>query len=543
MATAPFVVRSRPGIKRDGTKFEGDFYVDGQWVRFQRGLPRKIAGYKTISNFLTEISRGLRTYTQDGYTYVHSGSSSYLERFTLDQNGNASAVSDRTPVTLLKNDNNAWQFDVLFDSISLQPSNKIIAQVAKNNATLYNTEGGQVFVGDLRTTDRLEEVALPAGFSASGGICVLHPYLTVFGTDGAIGWSVPGNPYDFSSIGSGNARVAAQKIVRGLPLRGGPGNAPAGLYWSTDAVVRCSYVGGNQIFQFDTISSQSSILSPNSVIEYDGVYFWVGVDRFLMFNGVVRDVENNMNINHFFEGLNRQYAQKVFAWKVPRFGEIWWAYPRGNATECTHAVIYNVREQTWYDTELPNGGRSAGEFATQFATPLLTGTKFYGVNLDPGIRTTQAGDIRTTQLGDIRITYINNNYKLWQHEVGVNEVDVNNINAIQSYFETADISSAVLSGRSKSLRCELVEPDFVQSGDMTVQIVGRANARAKEVYSEAMVFPDVATTPQEQVVFFKEIRREMRFRFESNIINGDYQMGQVLAHVGEADGTILGATV
>ena len=78
---------------------------------------------------------------------------------------------------------------------------------------------------------------------------------------------------------------------------------------------------------------------------------------------------------------------------------------------------------------------------------------------------------------------------------------------------------------------------------MTVQIVGRANARAKEVYSEAMMFPDTATTPQEQVVFFKEIRREMRFRFESNIINGDYQMGQVLAHVGEADGTILGATV
>lgn len=543
MTTAPFIVRSKPGIKRDGTKFEGDFYVDGQWVRFQRGLPRKIGGYKTISNFLTEISRGLKTYTQDGYTYVHSGSSSFLERFTLDQNGNASAVSDRTPVTLLKNDNNVWQFDVLYDSISLEPANKIIAQVAKNNATLYNTEGGQVFVGDLRSTDRLEEVGMSGGFSATGGICVLHPYLTIFGTDGSIGWSVPGNPYDLTGIGSGNARVASQKIVRGLPLRGGPGNAPAGLYWSTDAVVRCSYVGGNQIFQFDTISSQSSILSPNSVIEYDGIYLWLGVDRFLMFNGVVRDIENNMNINHFFEGLNRQYAQKVFAWKVPRFGEIWWAYPRGDATECTHAIIYNIRENTWYDTELPNQGRSAGEFATQFATPLLTGTKLFGKNLDPGIRVTEAGDIRTTIDGDIRITYINNNYKLWQHEVGVNEIDATEVNAIQSYFETADISMAVLQGKSKSLRCELIEPDFVQTGDMTVQIVGRANARAKEVYSEAMVFSDVASTPQEQVVFFKEIRREMRFRFESNIVNGDYQMGQVLAHVGEADGTILGATV
>jgi hypothetical protein len=543
MASLPLVLRPKPGIKRDGTKFEGDYYVDGQWVRFQRGLPRKIAGYKVVSNYLSEISRGLKTYTENGYTYVHSGSETYLERFTLDQFGNASAVTDRTPVSIIPNEYNAWQFDVLYDSISLQPSNKIIAQVAKNNLTLYNAEGGQVFVGDLRATDRLEEVPVPAGFSAAGGICVLHPYLTVFGTDGAIGWSVPGNPYDLTGIGSGNARVAAQKIVRGLPLRGGPGNAPAGLYWSTDAVIRCSYVGGTQTFQFDTISSQSSILSPNSIIEYDGVYFWLGVDRFLMFNGVVRDVENTMNINYFFDNLNRQYAQKVFAWKVPRFGEIWWAYPKGNATECTHAIIYNVKEQTWYDTELPNEGRSAGEFTTQFATPLLTGTKFYGFNPNPDIRITEAGDIRTTITGDIRITYTNDNYKLWQHEVGVNELDLNTVNAIQSYFETSDISNAVLQGRNKSLRCELVEPDFVQVGDMTVQIVGRANARSKEVYSEPMTFSDVATTPQEQVVFFKEIRREMRFKFESNTINGDYQMGQVLVHIGEADGTVLGATL
>jgi hypothetical protein len=542
MSTSPLILRSKPGIKRDGTKYEGDYYVDGQWVRFQRGLPRKIAGYKVVSNFLSEISRGLKTYTENGYTYVHSGSEGYLERFTLDQNGNASAVSDRTPVVLNVNANNAWQFDVLYDSISLEPSNKIIAQVAQNNATLYNSEGGQVFIGDLRATDRLEEVGIPSGFSATGGVCVLHPYLTIFGTDGSIGWSVPGNPYDLTGIGSGNARVASQKIVRGLPLRGGPGNAPAGLYWSTDAVVRASYVGGTQTFQFDTISSQSSILSPNSIIEYDGVYFWLGVDRFLMFNGVVRDIDNNMNINHFFDGLNRAQAQKVFAWKVPRFGEIWWAYPRGNATECSHAVIYNVREQTWYDTELPVGGRSAGEFTTQYATPLLAGAKFYGINLDPGIRLTEAGDIRTTMAGDIRITYTSDNYKLWQHEVGVNEVDVSTINAIQSYFETADLSAPVLSGKNKSLRCELVEPDFVQTGDMTVQIVGRSNARAKEIYSEAMVFSDIATTPQDQVVYFKEIRRELRFRFESNTINGDYQMGQVLIHIGEADGTVLGAT-
>jgi hypothetical protein len=77
---------------------------------------------------------------------------------------------------------------------------------------------------------------------------------------------------------------------------------------------------------------------------------------------------------------------------------------------------------------------------------------------------------------------------------------------------------------------------------MTVQLVGRANARAKEISSEQKAFVQTPSTPYEQVVYFKEIRREMRFRFESNIINGDYQMGQVIAHIEEADGTVLGAT-
>jgi hypothetical protein len=41
-------------------------------------------------------------------------------------------------------------------------------------------------------------------------------------------------------------------------------------------------------------------------------------------------------------------------------------------------------------------------------------------------------------------------------------------------------------------------------------------------------------------VYFREIRRELRFKFESNTINGNYQMGQIIAHVEPATGTMLG---
>jgi hypothetical protein len=541
MATTPVILKSLPGIKRDGTRYEGDYHVDGQWVRWQRTLPRKMGGYTVVSRYLPEISRGIKTFTENGQTYIHSGGEDFLVRFTLNETGNSSLITDRTPTTYNNNADNLWQFDVIYDTQSIPAANMIVAQVAPNAGCLCNTDGGQIFLGPMTGTSPLVEITtFPAGVSATGGVVALHPYLIYFGNDGTIGWSVAGAPTNLTGVGAGNARVAGQKIVRGLALRGGPGNAPSGLFWSADAVIRGSFVGGQEVFQFDTISPESSILSAASVIEYDGQYFWLGTDRMLMFNGVVREIPNNLNINYFYDNLNRAEAQRVWAFKVPRFGEIWWCYPRGTATECTHAIIYNLRENTWYDTELPNGGRTAGEWSPLYAAPLLCGLE--QSSFVPNNRVTENGDLRVTQDGDQRIVTPEEGYKVWQHEYGVNEIDGQFITAVPSFFETADMSMLTPSGGSKNkwIRVESIEPDFVQSGNMTVQLTGRANAKALEVSSPERVIFAQPTTPYEQVVFFKEERRELRFKFTSNTINGDYQMGQIIAHIGEADGNILG---
>ena len=605
------ILRSQPGIKRDGTKFDGDFYTDGQWVRFQRGLPRKIGGYRSISKYLTEISRGFMSFTQQLLQYCHSGGPSTLERFTIDASKNASLVSNRTPVSvaatgtvtltggaagavngitvngvqimsgavafivdlsttaaavatninlftsspdytavavgpvititavtangttngyavvpsvttitatstdmaggsdaLTASDANKWMFQAVFDSSTAY--NALLAHVAPNGRCLCNDVGGQIFYGDLLGTAPLKSVQLPAGANVTGGIVALHPYLFYYGTAGIIGWSVAGEPTNLTGSGSGIARVWSQKIVKGMPLRAGAGSAPAGLFWAYDAVIRATFSGGPTVFQFDVIASDTSIMSADSVVDYDGVFFWVGVDRFFMFNGVVRDVPNQLNINYFLEGLNPQQHSKVFAWKVPRFGEIWWAYPKGDATECTHAVIYNVRENTWYDTALPESGRSAGGYNNAFAAPILV-------------------DAVPTASG----------YRTWVHEQGVDMIDGTLAEPVQSYFETADLSP-VAQGSNEYLRISTIEPDFVQNGPMTVQVTGRANARAPEVYSSIFTFPDQASQPYEQIVMLKEQRRELRLRFESNALYGDYQMGQIIGHLETGDKTVLG---
>ena len=612
MAESTLILRSDPGIKRDGTKFEGNFYTDGQWVRWQRGLPRKMGGYRTTQKYLTEISRGFSTFTQQGFIYCHSGGEASLERFTIDGTGNSSIITDRTPTVLAatgtvtltggaagsvdtitvdgvnimsgavsfstdlattatavasninahastpeytavavgavitisaasgagstpngfevlatattittsttdmaggsfaltSSPQNLWMFDYQYDSSTNQ--NYLIAHVSPNLACICNDEGGQIFYGEVLGTGKLESVNLPPDANCTGGVVSLHPYLFYYGTDGIIGWSVPGEPTNLTGAGSGLARVWGQKIIKGLPLRAGSGSAPAGIFWAFDAVIRATFTGSSTVFQFDVIATDTSILSPQCVVDYDGVFFWAGVDRFLMFNGVVREVPNQMNLNWFFDGLNPKQKSKVFGFKVTRYGEIWWCYPRGQATECTHAVIYNVRENTWYDTELPNGGRSAGQFNNSFAAPILTGVEDTG----PG-------------------------YRVWTHEQLTDEYDGPNIRPIRSYFETADLSS-VAQGRNEYVRITAIEPDFIQSGPMTVQVTGRANARAPEVFSSVFTFPEQATVPHEQIVMLKEQRRELRVRFESNAVYGNYQMGQIIGHMESGDKTVLG---
>ena len=287
MASQPYTIKSLPGIKRDGTRLENGFYVDGQWCRFQRGLPRKMWGYRTLSTQMPEISRGLNGYNQDGTLHLLSGSKSYLTQFEINANGNVTGIFNRTPSGFAADDRNLWTFDVNFDSVGVAAGAYVFAHPGKNLNQIDGTATSTMYWGLVNGTAVLTANTAPA---VSGGVVSLYPYVFVYGSDGYVAWSVANNPNDWTNTGSGDGYVTSQKIVAALPLRAGPGNAPAGLFWSLDSLIRCTFVGGDTVFQFDTLTSQSSILSSQSPIEYDGIFYWCGVDRFLMFNGVVREI-------------------------------------------------------------------------------------------------------------------------------------------------------------------------------------------------------------------------------------------------------------
>ncbi len=499
----PVKINSAPGIKRDGTRLEGDNYIDGQWCRFQRGRPRKIGGYRVVTSTLPELTRGMTSLSADELQYIHLGGAAELGQYTVNNSGSFVGFNDRTPAAYGSNVNTLWQFDHFYDSVAV--ATDIIAHPGGNLNALDSTDEFEIYLGPVTTNSLL--VASGLGV-VSGGAVTIGPYLFFYGNDGMIGFSPVNNP----TLSGTKAFVTQQKVVKGMSLRGA-GAGPAGLFWSLDALIRASFVGGTPVWEFDTLTSDISILSSQGVVEYDGVYFWPGVDRWLMYNGVVREIPNPFNVNYFFDNLNFAHRQKVFGFKVPRFGEIWWCYPRGSATECTHAIIYNVREGYWYDTELPLSqhaslpGRTAGIFAKVYSKPFMV-------------------DADDTGGGA---------FTLWQHETGVDRIDGAQIDPIPSHFETAEIGMAISeqAASNAELRVDRVEPDFVQVGDMTLEVHGRANSRAPIITltEDTVVFPATAATPTQETVKLKAIRRLMSFKFSSNTQGGDYEFGECLASI------------
>jgi hypothetical protein len=385
-----------------------------------------------------------------------------------------------------------------------------------NNSQTVGSSGTPVAFSGSATTTLTTSAAMTTGavtvtfdnnISVSGGAVMLHPYLFVYGNNGLIQNCAAGDFSNWVSADANANNVSTGKIVKGMPLRGGT-TSPAGLFWSLDSLVRVTYApstvnGINFYWKYDLLTSQTSILSSQGVIEYDGMFYWAAVDRFLSYNGVVQEIPNNANQNYFFDNLNYAQRQKVWCTKVPRWGEIWWFYPRGDATECTDAIVYNVREKVWYDAgEAPGARRSAGTFSEVFRKPIWGGN-----------------EVNTT-----------GKYTLWQHETGTDEVYTTQVNAIRSSFETNNLGwvtggpgNPQLAGDNRWLRLERVEPDFVQSGDMNLYVTGQGYADDADQISAPYVFNKSTLK-----IDMREQRRLLRLKFESNTFNGDYYMGKIL---------------
>ena len=492
-------LRCQSGIKKDGTSTEGNFWNEGVWTRFYRGLPRSMLGFRSMTSAYPGPSRGLYVNLDpSGFLDIFSGSSAALNvgQFTTD--GFGSGITDITPSGFASDVNNVWQFDSFYNSNG-GGQVSLIAHAAPNLANISNNIATPVYYGNITSTSALTPAydntsPTPLVFEVSGGVLSLGPYVVAYGSNGLVAWSDINNPALFPLANQANP--TSTKIVKGMSIRGS--SAPAALLWSLDSVLQMSFTGGDTVWSFSTLTDQSSILSSSAVVEMDGIYYWPGVDRFLTFNGTLRELPNEMNLDYFYSNLNFSQRQKVYGFKGTKWGEICWCAPMFGSTECNWMFVYNVRENTWYDTPLPTDGRSAAYFAQSWQYPIM-----FGANQRSGA------------------------YQLYQHEYGYNDILGNQVNAIPSYVISADLSIIgggipPISSTSKWTQLVGFEPDFLYGSSMNIDILIRIFAQDTNTLAQTNII-----TQNSRNYFDTQVQgRYIRYKIGSNVQDGYFIMGE-----------------
>lgn len=504
MAETIIPITCKAGIARDGTAFDAEHYIAGEWVRFWKNKPRKIGGYRNMNNDYAGPIRQLYVNASDTTIGIYAGSPSGLEVAYFTEAGFGAGVTDVTPLGYATDNDFMWQFDAMFDPSGLTAA-VIFAHGAANLNNVKNQVNTDIYYSDVATANQF--AVLAGAPQVSGGICVLFPYLMAYGNNGLLKWCDAGDPTNWTTGDAGDGYIANSKIIRGYPFRGGTGASPGGLFFSLDSLYRVTYnSAGPPTFNSDFVG-ETLLMGANAVVELNGLYYWVDkAGRFCVYNGTIREIENALNKDFFFDNINKDCYNKVVATTIPRYGEVWYMFCKGDATENNWAIIHNTILNTWYDTPLPEGGRTAAFEQGIFNYPVWAG------NPVPS----------------------ETDYILWMHEFGFDKLNGTRTEAIRSNFETnmiSQVSEGLLnsgwSGKNQNTLTQRFEPDFIQNGDMTFQLITRKFPKSPDVFFDPITFTD--STEYKDLP--KYDGRILRFKIESNTQGGYYNMGNPLINL------------
>jgi hypothetical protein len=144
---------------------------------------------------------------------------------------------------------------------------------------------------------------------------------------------------------SGTTQADFQDIPDGGNIQGITGGE-FGLVLLERGIVRMSYVGTPLIFQFDNISRNLGCYEPNSVIQWQGITYFLSDDGFYACNG--QQIENigAEKVNrYFFSTVREANFDDMSAAIDPTKNLVIWGYP---CTDLTYRLlIYHISTKRW----------------------------------------------------------------------------------------------------------------------------------------------------------------------------------------------------
>lgn len=127
------------------------------------------------------------------------------------------------------------------------------------------------------------------------------------------------------------------------------------LVWTDTALYSMQYLLNEPWWSSQILADNISIVSDRAWATAAGVTYWMGEEKFYMYDGRVQTLNCDLR-QYVFSNFNFNQSQQVFASTNEQFNEVWWFYCSANSTSIDRYVIYNYVEKAWYYGNL---GRTA----------------------------------------------------------------------------------------------------------------------------------------------------------------------------------------
>lgn len=270
------------------------------------------------------------------------------------------------------------------------------------------------------------------------------------------------------------------------------------LVFTDAAVYSMQYLGAPYVWGFQQMGANISIVGPNAVTTASNLTFWMGEDKFYVYDGRVQTLPCPL-WQWVFYNINKNQHYQIFAATNEGFDEVWWFYCSESSNTVDRYVVFNYSEKVWYYGTLD---RTAWLDTPLRNNPVATG-------------------------------YAGTNGNLYNHESGVDADG----SAMTAYITSADFD--LQDGYSFQYGWRML-PDIKFDGststapEVTVSLTPRqypGSAYGTPETGDVVSANNYSTTRQYTVQQFTNqlpIRvrgRQMAFKIESNKLGTQWQLG------------------
>jgi hypothetical protein len=179
-------------------------------------------------------------------------------------------------------------------------------------------------------------------------------FVIVFGTNDygssaidpmLIRWSGQNDPYNWTPDATNQAGFT--RLSHGSQIVTTVQTRQEIVVITDSSVYSLQYLGPPYVWASQLLGDNISIISPNAAIIASGVVYWMGVDKFYMYDGRVQTLSCDLR-RFVFQDLNQLQYLQVFCGTNEGFNEIWWFYCSSNSNTIDKYVVYNYLEKVWY---------------------------------------------------------------------------------------------------------------------------------------------------------------------------------------------------